>query len=1469
QIDVNGDGQVNAEDFKTVTPSGSGETTATVSLNQPHAFSFAQPYLLVVADPENTVAETLEDNNTAAVRADVSFTSLNTQLAPGFLSADNAFDISFDGSVVVGHGTTTNGIEAYRWARQTGIQGLGDFPGGSQSSQAFGVSADGSVVAGFSSASDPSPGDDGYRPFRWTTQTNEIVQLSDPTGVGLKSATAISADGSVIAGGTVSRKGFVWKEDVGAQLVVPAESPAISGDGKVVGSFGVRWTEDTGLVSIGSGNSAHDISFDGSVIVGQGSSIGAFRWTAGTQAVSLGFIGAAAVSDDGTIVVGQNFTGPGSNPTSQDAIIWDEANGPRKLKELLVSQFGLDLTGWTLQQARAISGDGRTIAGPGINPAGQNDVWVVQLDGQPELPDIEMLSAQLVNSTTIEYAYETTGLVGDIEIGLFRSANEKLDADDERIPVTISAPTGGEQIQFFDFGGPVQSDSALPYILVVADPNNLVEESDEQNNLSSFVPPQVVFLDYENSLTFHGPIEFTSPEFRAMDVGLSDNLTVQLHDGITTKVQELFSGINVRITDTQPTEGPFTTVFFGGSQRPFGRTGLFGEAEQVDIGNRKRDDDALVFTRNFGNLTLQEAIDQIGVVAAHEVGHAFGAQHLLEGVAAGCVMERFFPHGPTFCNTTFPLDHNEPGTQNTIAYFKSVLETPGQAANAFFKIFGFNWSALTSSAFGQETLYDVFIGVRTPGNDTLPFFVQIPQWNLDSPIQAEVPILTSTDEILILASTAPGSPPNVFSSANIDPSSFTFDDLAQPLFALDGALLTSFDLERVNEDGTRERFATFDTEEASEKLQGEIQVDEASGTTNDGILSFPPTSLGATSTEIFTITNSGPGSLEVFPPVASNASAPFSFQLAGTVPITGPIIIPSGDSLNIFASFSPSVTGQYQEGISINSSDAAAESLQLLLQGLAVPTTVEAGDDKSVVEGDSVDLAGASFTYSGDLSDLSGTVNWGDETNEPISLVPGTGGGTFANSHVYTDDRAYTVSLTLSASEVTTVEDSRQVLVSNVAPTIVLSGAASVDERVLYTLTLGPVTDPGQDTVTHYIVNWDDGVIQTYTSAGDVTHAYADGPATHTIEVALKDEDGTHSGAGSRTLVVNDVAPTIALSGAASVDEGALYTLTLGPVTDPGQDTVTQYIVNWDDGAIQTFANAGDVTHAYADGPATRAITVDLKNEDGTHSGAGSLTVAVENVAPTIALSGAASVDEGALYTLTLGLVTDPGQDTVTGYIVNWDDGTIQTFTSAGDVTHTYADGPATRTISVSLKDEDGTHANAGARTVQVNNVPPEITQLATSATLENKAVPGETVTLTGKFKDLGSGDTHTATVDWNDGTPLEPISIDQSAGTFDGTHTYVDGGIYTITVTLIDDDGGFDVETTTAVITGVGVNGGVLQIVGTSEADHVTVNKQGNNKLKVHADFLPSGNFVTINLDDTPVDKIIAYLCEGDDHMT
>ncbi|MCK6491763.1 MAG: hypothetical protein L6R48_26260, partial [Planctomycetes bacterium] len=183
-------------------------------------------------------------------------------------------------------------------------------------------------------------------------------------------------------------------------------------------------------------------------------------------------------------------------------------------------------------------------------------------------------------------------------------------------------------------------------------------------------------------------------------------------------------------------------------------------------------------------------------------------------------------------------------------------------------------------------------------------------------------------------------------------------------------------------------------------------------------------------------------------------------------------------------------------------------------------------------------------------------------------------------------------------------------------------------------------------------------------------------------------------------LTIDNVAPTATVSGAATVAEGSLYTLTVGPITDPGADTRSSYTIAWGDGSTDSFtaaewtAAAGAFTHTYADGPGNTTITVSTTDEDGT-TVLGTQAVTIDNVAPTATVSGAATIAEGSLYTLSVGPIADPGADTRSAYTIAWGDGTTDSFTAAewtaaaGSFTHTYADGPGSTTITVSTTDED------------------------------------------------------------------------------------------------------------------------------------------------------------------------------------
>ncbi|RME68265.1 MAG: PEP-CTERM sorting domain-containing protein [Verrucomicrobia bacterium] len=128
---------------------------------------------------------------------------------------------------------------------------------------------------------------------------------------------------------------------------------------------------------------ASAVSADGTTIVGGSDSADgteAFRWTSTGGMIGLGDLPGGAfhshgygVSGDGSVIVGEGTTAAG-----RKAFIWTQAGGMADLQTTLIDDYGLAgaLAGWTLESARAVSPDGRTIVGFGINPWGQTEAWL-------------------------------------------------------------------------------------------------------------------------------------------------------------------------------------------------------------------------------------------------------------------------------------------------------------------------------------------------------------------------------------------------------------------------------------------------------------------------------------------------------------------------------------------------------------------------------------------------------------------------------------------------------------------------------------------------------------------------------------------------------------------------------------------------------------------------------------------------------------------------------------------------------------------------------------------------------------------------------------------------------------------------------------------------------------------------------------------------------------------------------------
>ncbi|MEQ8847033.1 PKD domain-containing protein [Botrimarina sp.] len=297
------------------------------------------------------------------------------------------------------------------------------------------------------------------------------------------------------------------------------------------------------------------------------------------------------------------------------------------------------------------------------------------------------------------------------------------------------------------------------------------------------------------------------------------------------------------------------------------------------------------------------------------------------------------------------------------------------------------------------------------------------------------------------------------------------------------------------------------------------------------------------------------------------------------------------------------------------------------------------------------------------------------------------------------------------------------------------------------------------------------------------------------------------------TVTVDNVAPAV-VSAPSSLagDEGSLLTAS-GAFADVPADPLT---ITASLGSI-TDDGLGGWTWTY-DAPDDFAGTVTITADD-SDGGLAETTfdLTVNNLAPTVTSTpGAVVGDEGSLLTAS-GAFADVPADllTITASLGSITDdglgGWIWTYDALDDFAGT---------VTITADDGDGGLTET-TFDLTVNNLAPTLLSVATDSSViftESKEA-GQLVTLTAAFADPGVLDTHTATVDWGDGSTA-PASIDQAAGTLTATYAYPSAGFYDVTVTLVDKDSGETSQTVQTVIAGVTVQDGRLLGIGTAGDD-------------------------------------------------
>ena len=477
--------------------------------------------------------------------------------------------------------------------------------------------------------------------------------------------------------------------------------------------------------------------------------------------------------------------------------------------------------------------------------------------------------------------------------------------------------------------------------------------------------------------------------------------------------------------------------------------------------------------------------------------------------------------------------------------------------------------------------------------------------------------------------------------------------------------------------------------------------------------------------------------------------------------------------------------GSFTVNVRVTDGDGGADTDSTTVTVNNVAPVVDAVADDTIDEGDSF-TGGGSFTDAG-ADTWTATVDYGEGAGpQPLTLNLDK---TFLLSNIYEQDDVYTVTVKVNDDD-TFGTDTLTVTVNNVAPVVDAVADDTIDEGDSFTGG-GSFTDAGADTWTATVDYGEGAGPQPLTLNADKTVSLSNvykQDGVYTVTVTVSDDDT--SGNDTLTVTVNNVGPVVSGGADDTINEGATFTGG-GSFTDPGADIWTAMVDYGEGAGPQALTLNPDKTFSLSnvyeqDSVYTITVTV---NDDDT-SGNDTLTVTVNNVAPVVSAFTCSPnpVSEGTSTTCTVDF-TDAGTLDTHTCALDWDDGAADSAVSCvtgASFNHSYTDDDGSPfTAKVTVNDDDtGTDETTE---VTVTNVAPVVS----SFTCTPKPVDeGTSTSCTVNFTDVGTEDTHTCAVDWGDGATAAAVAC-ETGDSF--SHTYVDddGGPFTATVTVEDDDNG------------------------------------------------------------------------------
>jgi subtilisin-like proprotein convertase family protein len=437
----------------------------------------------------------------------------------------------------------------------------------------------------------------------------------------------------------------------------------------------------------------------------------------------------------------------------------------------------------------------------------------------------------------------------------------------------------------------------------------------------------------------------------------------------------------------------------------------------------------------------------------------------------------------------------------------------------------------------------------------------------------------------------------------------------------------------------------------------------------------------------------------------------------------------------------------------------------------------------------------AGFTYA---------VTWGDGT--AVQTV--TGGASVTLMHTYASAGTFTLSVTATDKDAGTSAPATASV--PVAPLVVADagGPYTIDEGDDLALsatgsTAGPTASYAWDLDNDGQFDDATGATPTVTPAQRNALGINDGPSGP-LTIGVQITEGVSVDTDTATLTVDNAPPTAAIVLPPTIVQGTAASFTFSATDPSAADTAAgfTYTIDWGDGTGPQSVTGGasvSVSHTYSTG-GTFTVSVTATDKDAGQSAA----TATANVQVLVVAEagGPYTIDEGSGVTLDGTASIAPA-----GAAFAWDvdgDGQFDDATGANPTLSPaqlaaigLGDGPA-GPVTVTLQVTSGTASDTDATTLTVNNVAP----VAAVVDVPLDVTPGIPAALTFGATDASAADTaagFTYTIDWGDGTGPQSVT---GGATVVVQHTYATDGVFTVSVTATDKDGGTSAAATDTVAT-------------------------------------------------------------------